>query len=223
MTRPTLVIANKNYSSWSMRPWVLLRALGIDFEEVQLKFESDAWRRHIGRWSPTGLVPVLWIDGEQIWESLAIVETVAERFPDRPVWPRDPAARAHARAVCAEMHAGFRAVRGTMPMNIRGAHPGKGMTPESRRDIDRIVAIWTGCRERFGRGGELLFGAFTAADAYYAPVVMRFATYAVELPPVARAYADAVQALPAVREWCAVARAETEFYAEDEPYTERPA
>jgi len=223
MTRPTLVIANKNYSSWSMRPWVLMRALAIDFEEVQLKFESDAWRREIGRRSPTGLVPVLWLDGEPIWESLAIAETVAERFPDRPVWPRDPAARAHARALCAEMHAGFRAMRGAMPMNIRGAHPGKGMTPEARRDIDRIVAIWTGCRERFGRGGELLFGAFTAADAYYAPVVMRFATYAVELPPVARAFADAVQALPAVREWCAGARAETEFYAEDEPYTERPA
>jgi glutathione S-transferase len=121
------------------------------------------------------------------------------------------------------MHAGFRSLRASMPMNIRGLHPGKGMTPEARRDIDRIVAIWTGSRERFGRSGDLLFGGFTAADAFYAPVVMRFATYAVELPQVARAYAEAVQALPAVREWCTAARDETEFYAEDEPYTERPA
>jgi glutathione S-transferase len=223
MSRPTLVIANKNYSSWSMRPWVLLRGAGVDFEEVQLKFESEAWRRDIGRWSPTGLLPVLWLDGEPVWDSLAIAETVAERFPDRQVWPRDAVARAHARALCAEMHAGFRSLRASMPMNIRGSHPGKGMTPEARRDIDRIVAIWTASRERFGRGGDLLFGGFTALDAFYAPVVMRFATYAVELPEVARAYADAVQALPAVREWCTAARDETEFYAEDEPYTERPA
>ena len=221
--KPTLVIANRNYSSWSMRPWVLLRELGIEFDEVQLKFESDAWRREIARWSPTGLVPVLMLDGEPIWDSLAIVEVVAERFPGARVWPRDARARAHARTICAEMHAGFRALRAAMPMNIRGSHPGKGVTPESRRDIDRILAIWTGCRERHGSGGELLFGSFTAADAYFAPVVMRFATYAVELPPVARAYADAVQALPAVREWCEAACAETEFYAEDEPYTERPA
>jgi glutathione S-transferase len=218
MAKPTLVIANKNYSSWSMRPWVLLRALGIDFEEVQLKFDSDEWKQGIARWSPSGLVPVLWLDGEPIWDSLAIVETVAERWPDKHVWPRDLRARMVARSICAEMHSGFRALRNAMPMNIRGEHPGKGMSVEVERDIDRIVANWTIARERFGRGGEMLFGAFTAADAFYAPVVTRLATYAVKLPPVARRYADAVLALPAVREWSASARAETEFYAPDEPY-----
>ena len=222
MSRPTLVIANKNYSSWSMRPWVLLRGLGIEFDEVQLKFGSDAHRDGIARWSPTGLVPVLWLDGEPVWDTLAIAETVAERWPERRAWPADARARAVARSVCAEMHSGFRALRGAMPMNIRGAYPGKGMNPDVRKDIDRIVAIWTSCRERFGAGGDLLFGGFGIADAYYAPVVTRFVTYAVELPPAARRYADAVLALPAVREWSAAGRAEPEFVAEDEPYAARP-
>ena len=222
MSRPTLVIANKNYSSWSMRPWVLLRTLGIEFDEVQLKFGSDAHRNGIARWSPTGLVPVLWLDGEPVWDTLAIAETVAERWPERQAWPTDARARAVARSVCAEMHSGFRALRGAMPMNIRGAYPGKGMNPDVRKDIDRVVDIWTACRERFGQGGDLLFGGFSIADAYYAPVVTRFATYAVELPQVARRYADAVLALPAVREWSAAGRAEPEFVAEDEPYAARP-
>jgi glutathione S-transferase len=222
VSRPTLVIANKNYSSWSMRPWVLLRTLGIEFDEVQLKFGSDAHRDGIARWSPTGLVPVLWLDGEPVWDTLAIAETVAERWPERQAWPTDARARAVARSVCAEMHSGFRALRGAMPMNIRGAYPGKGMNPDVRKDIDRIVDIWTACRERFGQGGDLLFGGFSIADAYYAPVVTRFATYAVELPQVARRYADAVLALPAVREWSAAGRAEPEFVAEDEPYAARP-
>jgi glutathione S-transferase len=222
VSRPTLVIANKNYSSWSMRPWVLLRTLGIEFDEVQLKFGSDAHRDGIARWSPTGLVPVLWLDGEPVWDTFAIAETVAERWPERQAWPTDARARAVARSVCAEMHSGFRALRGAMPMNIRGAYPGKGMNPDVRKDIDRVVDIWTACRERFGQGGDLLFGGFSIADAYYAPVVTRFATYAVELPQVARRYADAVLALPAVREWSAAGRAEPEFVAEDEPYAARP-
>jgi glutathione S-transferase len=222
VSRPTLVIANKNYSSWSMRPWVLLRTLGIEFDEVQLKFGSDAHRDGIARWSPTGLVPVLWLDGEPVWDTFAIAETVAERWPERQAWPTDARARAVARSVCAEMHSGFRALRGAMPMNIRGAYPGKGMNPDVRKDIDRVVDIWTACRERFGQGGDLLFGGFSIADAYYAPVVTRFATYSVELPQVARRYADAVLALPAVREWSAAGRAEPEFVAEDEPYAARP-
>lgn len=222
MSRPTLVIANKNYSSWSMRPWVLLRTLGIEFDEVQLKFGSDAHRDGIARWSPTGLVPVLWLDGEPVWDTLAIAETVAERWPEHQAWPTDARARAVARSVCAEMHSGFHALRGAMPMNIRGAYPGKGMNPDVRKDIDRVVDIWTACRERFGQGGDLLFGGFSIADAYYAPVVTRFATYAVELPQVARRYADAVLVLPAVREWSAAGRAEPEFVAEDEPYAARP-
>jgi glutathione S-transferase len=218
MTRPTLVIGNRNYSSWSMRTWVLLRALGIDFEEVQLKFHTEAWRRNIGRWSPSGRVPVLWLDGEAVWDTLAIAETVAERWPEKSVWPRDPRARSLARSICAEMHAGFHALRQAMPMNIRGSYPGRGMGPEVAQDIERIVASWTMCRERFGQGGALLFGAFTAADAFYAPVATRFATYGVRLPDVAGRYVDAALALPAVQEWSAAARAEPEVIAAEEPY-----
>jgi glutathione S-transferase len=219
-----LVIGNKNYSSWSMRPWVLLRQAGIEFEEVQLKFGEQQGRLTvpgIEKYSAAGKVPVLVIEGEPVWDSLAIAETVAERFPDLQLWPADAKARAHARAICAEMHSGFQAVRGNMPMNIRGRHPGKGLTAETQRDIDRIAAIWTQCRERFGSGGPLLFGRCTIADAYYAPVVMRFQTYAVKLPPAAQAYCEAVLSLKAVREWIDGARRESEFVAEDEPYTRK--
>ena len=215
-----LVIGNKNYSSWSMRPWVLLRQAGIALEEVQLKFGDNQGRLTvpgIEKYSAAGKVPVLVIDGEPVWDSLAIAETVAERFPDKHLWPADAKARAHARSICAEMHSGFQALRGQMPMNIRKRYPGKGLTAESQRDIDRITAIWTQCREGFGRGGPLLFGRFTIPDAYFAPVVMRFQTYAVKLPPAAQAYCEAVLSLEAVREWMDGARAESEFVAEDEP------
>ena len=216
-----LVVGNKNYSSWSMRPWVLLREAGIAFEEVQLKFGPDAKPRGIERYPVAGKVPVLIVDGEPVWDTLAICETLAERFPDKQLWPADPPARQVARSICAEMHSGFQALRGAMPMNIRSRHPGKGMTAESRRDIDRIVAIWTSCRERFGKGGALLFGGFSIADAYYAPVVTRFQTYAVSLPATAHAYCDAVLSLAAVREWMEAARRETEFVLADEPYASR--
>ena len=221
-----LVIGNKNYSSWSMRPWVLLRQAQIPFEEVQLKFgEKDGGLTVPGieKFSAAGKVPVLLVDGEPVWDSLAICETVAEMFPDRQLWPERAEARRLARSACAEMHSGFQALRGKMPMNIRGRHPGKGLTPESRRDIDRVVALWAQCRSRFGGAGPLLFGKFSIADAFFAPVVMRFNTYAVELPRAAQDYCDAVQGLPAVREWCAAARRETEFVAEDEPYSANPA
>ena len=219
-----LVIGNKNYSSWSMRPWVLLRQAGIALEEVQLKFGDNQGRLTvpgIEKYSAAGKVPVLVIDGEPVWDSLAIAETVAERFPDKHLWPADAKARAHARSICAEMHSGFQALRGQMPMNIRKRYPGKGLTAESQRDIDRITAIWTQCREGFGRGGPLLFGRFTIPDAYFAPVVMRFQTYAVKLPPAAQAYCEAVLSLEAVREWMDGARAESEFVAEDEPYARK--
>jgi glutathione S-transferase len=163
-------------------------------------------------------VPVLVIDGEPVWDSLAICETAAERFPDKQLWPADPCARHVARSICAEMHSGFQGLRGAMPMNIRSRHPGKGLTPESRRDIERVVALWTSCRERFGKSGPLLFGRFSIADAYYAPVVSRFQTYAVSLPRAAQAYCDAVLELRAVREWMDAARRETEFVPDDEPY-----
>ena len=213
-----LVIANKNYSSWSMRPWVLLREAGIAFEEVLLKFGDSGPAKGVERYSPTGKVPVLVIDGQPVWDSLAIAETVAERYPDKQLWPADAGARRVARSICAEMHSGFPALRSAMPMNIRSRYPGKGLTPASRRDIERIVQIWTTCRSQHGAAGALLFGRFSVADAYYAPVVTRFQTYAVSLPSAAQAYCDAVLALRAVREWMDAARRETEFVADDEPY-----
>ena len=213
-----LAIANKNYSSWSMRPWVLLTQAGIAFEEIQLKF-SDVGKVHgIEPYSPTRQVPVLIVDGEPVWDTLAICEAVAELFPQKNLWPSDARARQMARSICAEMHAGFRNLRDAMPMNIRASHPGKGMSPAVQRDIDRIVAIWESCRARFGGNGDMLFGQFTAADAYFAPVATRFHTYAVALPKVAQRYADALLDLSAVREWMAQARRETEFVRADEPY-----
>ena len=213
-----LAIANKNYSSWSMRPWVLLTQAGIAFEEIQLKFSDEGEVAGIAPYSPTRQVPVLIADGEPVWDTLAIGEAVAEMFPQLRLWPADTRARQIARSVCAEMHAGFRSLRGAMPMNIRASHPGKGMSPAVQRDIDRIVEIWLSCRARYGGDGELLFGRFTIADAYYAPVATRFLTYAVTLPPEAQRYADTLLELSAVREWMAQARRETEFVRADEPY-----
>src|SRR5687768_6479372 len=213
-----LVIGNKNYSSWSMRPWVLLRQAQIPFEEVQLKFDQDTHVIGVEKYSPTRKVPVLLIDGEPVWDTLAICETVAELYPAKHLWPEDERARRVARSVCAEMHSGFQGLRGKMPMNIRAKHPGKGLTPESKKDIDRVLALWADCRARFGGSGSLLFGRFSVADAFYAPVVTRLQTYAVKLPRPAQEYCEAVLALTAVREWCDGARRETEFVAADEPY-----
>jgi glutathione S-transferase len=216
-----LVIGNKNYSSWSMRPWVLLRQAQIPFEEIQLKFGEGTRVVGIEKYSAAGKVPVLLIDGEPVWDTLAICETAAELYPTKHLWPEDEQARRVARSICAEMHSGFQGLRGRMPMNIRSRHPGKGMTPESRKDIERVVALWTDCRERFGGAGNFLFGRFSIPDAFYAPVVMRFHTYDVKLPPLAQAYCEAVRELAAVREWCDAARREAEFVADDEPYAKK--
>jgi len=213
-----LVVANKNYSSWSMRAWVLLREAGIPFEEISLRFNDEGHIPGIERHSPSGQVPVLVIDAEPVWDSLAIGETVAELFPDKLLWPRDARARRLARSICAEMHAGFRSLRSAMGMNIRSSHPGKGMNPAVQADIDRIAGMWQDCRARSKGEGSMLFGAFGVADAMYAPVATRFVTYAVALPPVAQAYADALLGLAAVREWVDAARRETEFVRADEPY-----
>lgn len=202
-----------------MRAWVLLRQAGIAFDDIQLWFDDDARIAEARRYLPTGQVPVLLIDGEPVWDTLAICETVAELFPDRELWPADAGARRLARSVCAEMHAGFRDLRAAMPMNIRASHPGKGMNAAVARDVDRVVAIWEDCRSRSRCVGKLLFGSFTIPDAYFAPVVMRFLTYAVAVPPGARAYMDAVCGLAAVAEWMAVARRETAVIAADEPYS----
>jgi glutathione S-transferase len=217
-----LVIGNKNYSSWSMRAWVLLRQARIPFEEIPLKFDENARAQGVEYFSPTGQVPVLLMNDAPVWDSLAICETVAELYPEKRLLPEHPRRRAVARSICAEMHAGFRELRNAMPMNIRASLPGKGMSEAVQRDITRVVDAWCDCREQFGGSGELLFGHFTVADAYYAPVVMRFMTYDVPLPPAARQYVEAVRALPAVAEWMSAARRETEFVAADEPYARNP-
>lgn len=227
----TLVIANKNYSSWSMRPWVLLKQFGIPFDEVMLKFQSAAWSDNIVRLSPSRLVPVLWHGpaGEPsataVWDSLAIAEYLAESFPEKSIWPADRRARARARAVAAEMHSGFRSLRGSMPMNIRNQYPGKGYTPEAARDIARIESLWRESRREFGgdSGGPYLFGEFCAADAMFAPVVMRFNTYHPPLAEETLRYCAAITAAASVAEWSAAAKRETEFVEEDEPYAVAPA
>jgi len=216
----TLVIANKNYSSWSMRPWVLLRGCGIPFGERLLKFETPEWDAQIGRLSPSGLVPVLW-EGEPgvgfaTWDTLAIAERLHELFPASGIWPVDPRQRARARSAAAEMHSGFRALRGAMPMNIRGRYPGKGMREGVAKDIERISALWAAAAKPF------LFGAFSAADAFYAPVATRLVTYGVEVKGPARDYQQALLDFPAVRQWCTDAATETEFVAADEPYATAP-
>lgn len=216
-----LVIGNKNYSSWSMRPWVLLRQADIPFQEIQLRFAQDVSVIGVEKYSPTRKVPVLLVDGEPVWDTLAICETAAELFPEKHLWPQEARARRVARSVCAEMHSGFQALRSRMPMNISRRYPGKGLTAESQKDIDRVVELWTDCRERFGGPGDFLFGRFSIADAFFAPVVMRFQTYGVTVPGRAQAYCEAVQGLAAVREWCGAARRETEFVAADEPYATR--
>ena len=223
MPHLSLLIGNKNYSTWSMRPWVLLTQAEIPFEEVQLWFNQDAQLPDAADRLPAGKVPVLFIDGAPVWDTLAICETVAELYPDKQLWPADARARQIARSICAEMHSGFGSLRNAMPMNIRASMPGKGMSAEVQRDIDRISALWGECRARYGDGGEMLFGRFTIADAYYAPVVMRFMTYEVSLPSDAQRYTDAVRELTAVRAWTDAARQETAFVAADEPYAARPA
>ena len=222
MAALTLVVGNKNYSSWSMRPWVLLKQLAIPFEEKKLRFHSNEWNAEIGRWSPSGLVPVLWRGDQAVWDTLAIMEAVHEWYPDRRIWPREERARAFARSAAAEMHSGFRDLRTHMPMNIRASHPGKGMGPQVQANIERIESLWGEARRRFGAGGAFLFGEFSAADAMYAPVVMRFRTYAVAVSPESARYCETMLAAPGVRAWIDEALKEKEFVAEDELYATTP-
>ncbi len=202
-----LVIGNKNYSSWSMRPWVAMTAFGIPFEEVRICLDRPDTSSRIAEHSAAGRVPVL-IDGETtVWDSLAICEYLAEQFPDKALWPHDVAARATARSVCAEMHSGFTGLRTAMWMNIKASFPGKGRTPAAQSDIARVCEIWEECLNRSGRH-QFLFGDFSIADAYFAPVVMRFRTYGVWLAPALQAYVDRVVAHPAVAQWMREALAE---------------
>ena len=227
-----LVIGNKNYSSWSMRPWVLMKQAGIPFDEIKVRFDSLApdsqIKRELSRLSPVGKVPVLlWGDGNQrvvVWDTLAIAETLAELFPAHQLWPEDARARARARSVCAEMHSGFGALRSHCMMNIEASLAEVGQKvlreqPAVQADVDRIVAMWTELLQ--AHVGPLLFGHFTIADAFYAPVVMRFATYAIPVPPPVAAYMAAVRALPGVAAWISDALAEDDFLAFEEPYRSR--
>lgn len=205
-----LVVGNKNYSSWSLRAWLAMKVLGIAFEEKRVPLYGPDSKAELLKHNPAGKVPCL-VDGAvTVWDSLAILEYLAERHP--PLWPADAALRARARSVSAEMHSGFPHLRQHMCMNIRRSIPGKGRTPEVLAEIRRILEIWSEAR------GPFLFGAFGAADAMYAPVVLRFRTYAVELPPACRAYADAVLALPALQEWMRAAERETETLPQFELY-----
>ncbi|HEX5801490.1 MAG TPA: glutathione S-transferase family protein [Azospira sp.] len=202
-----LVIGDKNLSSWSLRPWLALRVAGLDFAEINVRLGQPDTKREILRHSPSGKVPCL-IDGKTVvWDSLAICEYAAELAPS--LWPADAALRAEARAVSAEMHSGFPALRQHMPMNVCAAKPGEGRTPEVEADIARILALWEACRVRHGGDGPFLFGRFSIADAMYAPVIWRFTTYAVAVPPLIRAWMEAMLALPAMQEWRAGALAET--------------
>ncbi len=220
-----LYIGNKNYSSWSMRPWVLLRQAGIDFEEVPVRFDSfaegSAFRSTMSAITPVGKVPVLVHDGLVVWDTLAIAEYLAEQFPDRQLWPADRAARARARSVCAEMHSGFAALRSACPMNIEAQLPEVGALalrdkPGVRADLARLVAMWSELLAM--HGGPLLFGRFTVADAYFAPVVMRLKTYALPVPAEIAAYMERVCALPGVQAWVDGALAEQDFRDFEEPF-----
>jgi glutathione S-transferase len=211
-----LVIGNKNYSSWSMRPWIGLKAAGIPFDETLIAFDAPDFKARLATISGTGKVPVL-IDGDtHVWESLAILEYAAEKYPQARLWPTDSAARAHARSVANEMHAGFVPLRRHLPMNMQRPVETRHLTSEAAVDVRRIDAMWSDCRARFGKGGPFLFGTFTAADAMYAPIVSRFRTYAVEVGAPARAYMEAMIALPAWQEWEAAALTEEWVVADDE-------
>ena len=219
-----LVIGNKNYSSWSMRPWVLMRTLRIPFEEQKLRFdfaEDSDFRRAVALVSPAGTVPVLVDDGFPVWDTLAIAEYLHERFPERGVWPADARARARARSLCAEMHAGFGALRSHCPMNIEATLPEVGTRiwaeqPAVRKNVARIEAMWAEALQ--ASGGPFLFGDFGAVDAYYAPVAMRLRTYALPVSAATQAYVERLTAAPGVRDWIADALAEADYLDFEEPY-----
>ena len=212
MAEFTLVIGNKNYSSWSLRGWLMARIAAIEFEEVVIPLDLPETQAAIRKHSPSGRVPVLLHRGLAIWESLAIAEYLNDLKPEAGLWPPAAAARAHARSISTEMHAGFLELRNNMPMNIRASYPGKGMTPAVRADIERITSIWRDCRKRFPGAFQnddgFLFGAFGAADAMFAPVVTRFRTYGVKLDTDSDAYCNAVLAHPAMKEWIDAAKHE---------------
>lgn len=224
-----LYIGNKNYSSWSMRPWVLLTQAQIAFEEVVVRFDGftpdSEFKKTLQSISPAGKVPVLQDGDLVVWDTLAIAEYVAEKFPEKKLWPKSFGARALARSLCAEMHAGFMGLRSNCPMNIEASLSEQGAIiwrdkPAVRSDVERIVAMWTQLLE--AHGGPMLFGDFSVIDAYYAPVCMRLKTYALPVPPVISAYIERLSALPGVKAWIDAALKEHDFLDFDEPYRLKP-
>jgi glutathione S-transferase len=212
-----LTLGNKNYSSWSMRPWIAMKVAGIPFEETVISLDAAEFKPTLLRLSPVGKVPVLSDGDVHVWESLAILEYLAEKFPAAKLWPAETKARAHARAIANEMHAGFVPLRRQCPMNFWRPVKKRELTSDVAANVSRIDEMWSHCRAAFGNGGPFLFGTFTAADAMYAPVVSRFATYAIDTSAPSRAYMDAVMALPAWSEWRAAALREPWVLPEDEP------
>ena len=206
MSELTLVIGNKNYSSWSLRPWILLRRLGLEFREVQVRLSTPETKESLERYSPSGRVPVLHHGNLHVWDSLAICEYVAE-LAGRG-WPHERPARAVARSVCCEMHSGFGFLRADWPMNARAHNRRTAMTPGLEGDIGRIEEIWSDCRRRFGAGGPWLFGEYCIADAMFAPVVLRFHTYAAPLTETARWYLATAFEDPALQDWMRAAKEE---------------
>lgn len=207
MSNITLVIGNKNYSSWSLRVWLTLKQAGVDFSEITIFLDTPNTHKDIRRYSPTGRVPVL-LDGDlTVWDSLAICEYAADKFA-KWLWPENMEARAIARSISAEMHSGFPQLRQNMPMDCHSRYPGEGRKPEVEAEIDRIKTIWHECRKKYGADGAFLFGHFTIVDAMFAPVVSRFITYGVKLDSVEKNYANSILVLPAMQEWLAAAAEE---------------
>ncbi len=204
----TIYIGNKNYSSWSLRGWLMVKQSGIEFDEVVIALDEPTTRETILRHSPSGAVPAIRHADRTVWDSLAIGEYLAELAPQAGLWPADPAIRALARCVSAEMHSGFAAMRQHFPMNMRSTFSDRFPTAAAQADINRIAAIWRDCRRRFGGTGQFLFGEFSIADAMYAPVCSRFRTYKIEMDEVGQAYCDAIWAHPPLQEWLQAARKE---------------
>ena len=214
--KPKLIIGNKNYSSWALRPWLLMKEAGIDFVEHRIVLDTPLSKREIAGFSEAGKVPVLQLGDLTVWDSLAICETVAERWPDRQLWPADADERAYARAISAEMHSGFAHLRECMPMNCRAMGRRVPIPDELGEDIDRVIAIWSECHRRFGDRGGWLFGDFTVADAAYAPVVLRLRTYGINLPESAGHYPHRLLESEAMQDWLAAAECEVEVIEADE-------
>ncbi len=216
MSQLTLIIGNYNYSSWSLRPWFYLQHQGIPFVTRRISLFTETMDRELEPYFSDGKVPILFADDLEIWDSLAILEFLVENFPDKGGLPKDRTARAQARSVCAEMHSSFTALRGELPMNCRRRFSGFQPSAEALRDIERVVSVWSYCRERFGAGGPWLFGEFSIADCMYAPVVMRLVSYEIAVGPVAAAYLENLYNSPAAQTWIALGKEESEVIQEDE-------